>query len=46
MSMKPKELTLRSLILGALITTIFTAAACRMTHRSGSYPITLRLAPG
>ena len=26
MSMKPKELTLRSLILGALITTIFTAA--------------------
>jgi uncharacterized oligopeptide transporter (OPT) family protein len=24
--MKPKELTLRSLILGALITTIFTAA--------------------
>src|SRR6476620_3295068 len=35
MTTKPKELTLRSLILGALITTIFTAATVYLGHKVG-----------
>jgi len=39
MTVKPKELTLRSLILGALITTIFTAA----NAAGGGLIVTIRL---
>jgi len=34
--MKPKELTIRGLILGALITTVFTAANVYLVSRSAS----------
>jgi uncharacterized oligopeptide transporter (OPT) family protein len=43
--MKPKELTIRSLILGALITTIFTAANVYLAEATEPR-ITATLSPG